>query len=102
MSAWIVGSIMLLGPSDAPAGQATGDERLRFTFSGPVMVPGATLPAGAYTFQELNSTGSRAIVKITNEDGFDVLEPGEVPLLVEVIPDAEETKAFWKAWDAFK
>lgn len=41
-------------------------------------------------------------LKITNEDGFDVLEPGEVPLLVEVIPDAEETKAFWKAWDAFK
>jgi len=41
-------------------------------------------------------------LKITNEDGFDALEPGEVPLLVEVIPDAEESKAFWKAWDAIK
>lgn len=38
-------------------------------------------------------------LRIDNEDGFDALEPGEVPLLVEVIPNAGETAEFWKAWD---
>ena len=39
-------------------------------------------------------------LKITGEDGFDALDPGETPLLVEILPDAEETKAFWQTWDA--
>ncbi|WP_367871489.1 thiamine pyrophosphate-binding protein [Luteolibacter sp. Populi] len=39
-------------------------------------------------------------LRIEGEDGFDALEPGEVPMVVELIPDAEETAAFWKAWDA--
>lgn len=38
-------------------------------------------------------------LRIENDSGFDDLEPGEVPLLVEVIPDASETKEFWQAWD---
>ena len=38
-------------------------------------------------------------LRIENEEAFDALEPGEVPLLVEVVPHPEETAAFWKAWD---
>lgn len=39
-------------------------------------------------------------LRIESEDGFDAIEPGPVPLLVELIPSAEETTAFWGAWDA--
>jgi hypothetical protein len=39
------------------------------TFSHPVRVPGATLPAGAYTFSLLNPGGHRGIVRITSRNG---------------------------------
>jgi 2-succinyl-5-enolpyruvyl-6-hydroxy-3-cyclohexene-1-carboxylate synthase len=38
-------------------------------------------------------------MKISREDHFDALEPAEVPLLVEVLPDPAETREFWRAWD---
>ena len=38
-------------------------------------------------------------LRIDGDAGFDALEPGDVPLLVEVVPDAGETEAFWRAWD---
>lgn len=38
-------------------------------------------------------------LKIESEDGFDRLEPGQEPLLVEVLPAAAESVAFWRAWD---
>lgn len=41
-------------------------------------------------------------LRIQTEEGFDALEPGETPLVVEIIPDADETASFWKAWDAMK
>jgi 2-succinyl-5-enolpyruvyl-6-hydroxy-3-cyclohexene-1-carboxylate synthase len=41
-------------------------------------------------------------LRIENDAGFDALEPSEVPLLVEVIPDAGETEGFWRAWDAMR
>ncbi len=41
-------------------------------------------------------------LRIASEDDFDSLEPGDETLLVEVIPNAEETAAFWKAWEALR
>ncbi len=34
-------------------------------------------------------------------DDFDPFEPGEKTLLLEVIPDEEQTARFWEAWDRF-
>jgi hypothetical protein len=56
--------------------QATGnqDKLTKFTFSGPVEIPGVhlkgfkVLPAGTYTFRLLDSTTNRHIVQIQNED----------------------------------
>ena len=39
-------------------------------------------------------------LRIENDAGFDALEPGETPLLVEILPDAAESAAFWQGWDA--
>lgn len=39
-------------------------------------------------------------LRITGQDDFDALEPGDVPLLVELVPSAAETSAFWAKWDA--
>ncbi|MCH7224723.1 thiamine pyrophosphate-binding protein [Haloferula sp. A504] len=36
---------------------------------------------------------------IDSQDGFDALEPGEKPLLVELRPSASETTDFWSRWD---
>ncbi|BCU77772.1 thiamine pyrophosphate-binding protein [Luteolibacter sp. LG18] len=38
-------------------------------------------------------------VRITNADDFDALEQGDETVLLEVLPDAAETKAFWADWD---
>src|SRR5438128_707639 len=40
-----------------------------FTFSGPVQVPGATLPAGTYTFKLADLQGNRHVVQIFDKDG---------------------------------
>src|SRR5438552_10155301 len=39
-----------------------------FTFSGPVQVPGATLPAGTYTFQLADLSGNRHVVQIFDKE----------------------------------
>lgn len=39
------------------------------TFSHPVQVPGATLPAGTYSFSVLGSGGLRGIVRVTSRSG---------------------------------
>ncbi len=38
-------------------------------------------------------------LKIASQDDFDGLEPGDEPLVVELVPSAKETEAFWKAWN---
>src|SRR5262245_22461844 len=35
-----------------------------FTFSGPVQIPGATLPAGTYTFKLADLSGNRHVVQV--------------------------------------
>ena len=44
------------------------DKRTYFTFSGPVAVPGVTLPAGKYLFRFVDPN-SRSVVQVLSEDG---------------------------------
>jgi hypothetical protein len=51
--------------------QATPADRKTFvTFSGPVSLPGMTLPAGTYTFRIADSQTDRHIVQIFDRDGM--------------------------------
>ncbi|HTW67863.1 MAG TPA: hypothetical protein VME17_24785 [Bryobacteraceae bacterium] len=52
-----------------PAAQADQwNQRTVLTFSGPVEIPGQTLPAGTYVFKVANSQTSRHIVQVFNKD----------------------------------
>src|SRR4030095_8558441 len=54
----------------AAAGQGTLADRTTFvTFSGPVSLPGTTLPAGTYTFRLADSQTDRHIVQVFNREG---------------------------------
>jgi hypothetical protein len=56
----------------ALAGVATADDFTKLsllTFSGPVDVPGITLPAGTYRFELADPTTGRRVVKVANKDG---------------------------------
>ena len=53
----------------ASAAQAqTEDKKTYFTFSGPVAVPGATLPAGKYLFRIVDTTTSRKVIQVMSSD----------------------------------
>jgi hypothetical protein len=62
--------VATLMPGIASA-QATPDKRVFFTFSGPVAVPGATLPAGKYLFRlpTTISSGERHVMQVLSSDG---------------------------------
>lgn len=45
------------------------DRRTLFTFSGPVAVPGVTLPAGQYLFRLADPDSSRRVVQVLSADG---------------------------------
>src|SRR5207302_7378579 len=47
----------------------TEDKRTYFTFSGPVALPGATLPAGRYLFRIVDTTSSRKVIQVLSDDG---------------------------------
>ena len=53
----------------ASAQSLVSDQRTFFTFSGPVALPGVTLPAGKYTFRLADSQANRHIVQVFNADG---------------------------------
>jgi len=62
-------SLLLLGAVLAP--NVLADEwnkKTIFTFSEPVQVPGAVLPAGTYVFKLADIVGNRNIVQIFNEE----------------------------------
>lgn len=55
----------------AATAQTTPSDRTTFvTFSGPVSVPGMTLPAGTYTFRILDSQTDRHIVQIFDKESM--------------------------------
>ena len=49
--------------------QGTVDQHTQITFSEPVMVPGATLQPGTYTFRLLDPKSTQQVVEILDEDG---------------------------------
>ena len=54
----------------APGVRADEHDKLTyFTFSGPVQIPGHTLPAGIYMFKLAESPSNRHIVQVFNKDG---------------------------------
>jgi hypothetical protein len=60
---------LVVGIGGTASAQGVVNEPLRFTFDGPVSVPGQTLPAGQYEFIMTNSSGDRQLVQITNAAG---------------------------------
>src|SRR5579871_6421979 len=44
------------------------DQKTRFTFSGPVEIPGQVLSAGTYVFKLADSASDRTIVQVFNKD----------------------------------
>ena len=44
------------------------NKRTYLTFSGPVQVPGATLPAGTYTFEIANPDTTRHVIRVSEKD----------------------------------
>lgn len=61
-------AMFLLAAPEGARAQAAVD-RTMLKFSTPMMVPGATLPPGTYTFQLARMTGNRNVVEIRSEDG---------------------------------
>jgi hypothetical protein len=63
--------IVLATLHPVPAQADTWDQLTYFTFSAPVEIPGAVLPAGTYTFK-LPEPGSRDLVRVLSRDGSKV------------------------------
>ena len=63
---------VLLTPALGVAQGPPADRTTYVTFSGAVSVPGATLPAGTYTFRIADSPANRHIVQILDRDGSKV------------------------------
>jgi hypothetical protein len=49
------------------------DKKTILTFSGPVQIPGATLPAGSYMFK-IADTGDRHVVQVFDKDGKKIIK----------------------------
>ncbi len=54
---------------EAPSTAQTLDKRTLFTFSGPISMPGVTLPAGKYLFRLANPESGTNVVQVLNADG---------------------------------
>jgi hypothetical protein len=61
-------SAVLLTSASPASAQTTQDRLTYVTFSGPVSIPGKTLPAGTYTFRLADSPSDRHIVQVFDKD----------------------------------
>jgi len=63
--------VAVLAPPAAFAQSVPEDKRVFFTFSGPVAVPGVTLPAGQYLFRLPTkiASGERHVMQVLSADG---------------------------------
>jgi LPXTG-motif cell wall-anchored protein len=68
LSASVAGVLMCL-PSRSAVAQTVADQPVNLTFSGPVAVPGHTLPAGKYTFKMMSGRVDRQSVQISDDTG---------------------------------
>ena len=60
---------LLIALQPASARADTWDRLTYFTFSGPVQLPGVTLPAGTYEFRLVNPETSSRVMRVSSEDG---------------------------------
>src|SRR5919201_2836149 len=93
----------------APYGHADEwNKQTYLTFSAPVQVPGATLPAGTYTFKLADLQGNRHVVQVFDKEGTKLyttilaipderLEPTDKPVVM-FSETAANTPAAIKAW----
>jgi hypothetical protein len=92
----------------APVSAQPLDKRTLFTFSGPVALPGVTLPAGQYLFRLADPNSSSKVVQVLNADGtkpyglfFTIaaerLEPASSPE-VRFMETASGTPAAIRTW----
>ena len=65
----IVSTFAMLALAAATAQGQPSDYRTFFTFSGPVTLPGVTLPAGTYLFRLANPDSSRKVINVLSADG---------------------------------
>jgi len=59
----------LIVGNSAPTVAQTADYQTYFTFSGPVTLPGVTLPAGKYLFRLADPSTSRKVINVLTADG---------------------------------
>lgn len=60
--------VLVLVVASVAGAQPQAVDRTTLEFSTPVMVPGATLPAGRYTFEVSGIESSRNVIQVWNED----------------------------------
>ncbi len=68
MIASLAFAVLILGIGVAAQAQPA-DYKTYFTFSGPITLPGVTLPAGKYIFRLADAQSGRKVVSIQSEDG---------------------------------
>ena len=68
MIASLAFAVLILGIGSAAQAQPA-DYKTYFTFSGPITLPGVTLPAGKYIFRLADAQSGRKVVSIQSEDG---------------------------------
>src|SRR3954452_8283178 len=78
----------------APAARADEwNKKTILTFSGPIQIPGATLPAGSYVFKLADIAGNRHVVQVFDKDEKKIyttmlavpnqrLEPADKPIIL--------------------
>ena len=63
----------------APGRADVWNERTELRFSAPVMVPGATLPAGTYFFELANALGARHLVRVRDAENRVITTTQAIP-----------------------
>jgi|SRR5437899_4628148 len=97
----------ILGAVVPRASADESDQKILFTFSAPVAIPGQVLPAGTYEFKLANLT-DRNLVQVFNEDGTHLYgtyftipedrgEPAEQPIITFDERPGDSPEAV-KAW----
>ena len=92
----------------APVSAQPLDKRTLFTFSGPITLPGVTLPAGQYLFRLADPNSSSKVVQVLNADGTkpygmfftmaaERFEPASTPE-IRFMETASGTPAAIKTW----
>jgi hypothetical protein len=89
-------STLLLGPLATRGRADEWNEKTILTFSEPVEVPGAVLPAGKYVFKLMDSQSNRHIVEITNPRGNHVVATVLAISNERLRPTGKTRVTFWE------